>query len=256
MNDIDALVRAMINSDYDTILLLGKKSTGNKITDEVRKNISSLSKENQAIISKRLERILYDSYFNRTEELDKLSKEELFYLKESLIYYTGRISIPNIELLKRIYFIENDKHLLLNIAFSSLITGDEEIETDFISRIKPGNDYDLLIRSWTMAFFANVEDPYSYIDKGIDNWSLAKQARLKRLSINDENNPKFSKAKAFRWLDLVVINLFLENRGYNTMVSDDYKIIENTKVDLEGYSDNKVKKLEFLKEEIINNNPY
>ncbi len=252
--DINKLVEAMLTSDEKTISMLGNQANSNEITDLVRAKISSLSLEEQMVIAERLEQILETCYFD--DGADKLSSQELFYLKESLIYYIGRISIPNIDLLKRIYAVEEDKHLLLNIAFSSLVTGDEEIEADFISRIKPGNEYDNLIRSWTMAFFANAEDPYSYVDTGEDDWSLAKQARLKRLAINDSNNSKFAKAKAFRWLDLAVIDLFLENRGAFAMTGDDYEIVSDTDVNLDGYSDNKVKQLTLLKSKINDMNPY
>lgn len=256
MTDVNLLVNAMLTNSDEVIMLLGKLTHNNDITDTVRDSIRSLSLEDQKIITKRLEQILYDCYFDTTPELEKLSARELFYLKERLIYYIGRISKPDISLLKNIYSMEENKLLLLNIAFASLITGDEEIEADFISRISPGNDYDKLIRSWSMAFFANLDDPYSYIDTGKDDWSLAKQARLKRLAINDKNNPKFSKAKAFRWLDLVVIDLFLGNRGNDAMSSDDYKIVSDTNVELEGYSKNKVKQLKLLKTKINHHNPY
>ena len=252
--DINKLVDAMLTSDEKTISMLGNQANSNEITDLVRAKISSLSLEEQMVIAERLEQILKACYFD--DSVDRLSSQELFYLKESLIYYIGRISMPNIDLLKRIYAVEEDKHLLLNIAFSSLVTGDEEIEADFISRIKPGNEYDNLIRSWTMAFFANAEDPYSYVDTGEDDWSLAKQARLKRLAINDPNNSKFAKAKAFRWLDLAVIDLFLENRGAFAMTGDDYEIVSGTNVNLDGYSDNKVKQLTLLKSKINDMNPY
>ena len=256
MYTVESLVQAMLKSDIQTILMLGNQANNNEITDKVRDYIACLSKEEREIISKRLEKILNHCYFQVTPAFEKLSKQELFYLKESLIYYIGRISKPDITLLKKIYSVEENKHLLLNIAFSSLITGDEEIEADFISRIVPGNDYDNLIRSWTMAFFANSEDPYSYVDTGKDDWSLAKTARLKRLSINDSNHPKFAKAKAFRWLDLVVIDLFLENRGARAMSNDDYKVISETDVILDGYSSNKIKQLTLLKSKITHMNPY
>lgn len=256
MNNVDLLINAMLTNTDETITLLGSHVNGNETTDTVRKEIASLSNDNQAKIAHRLEQILYDCYFDITPKLESLSEDNLFYLKESLIYYIGRISKPNLELLKEIYKIETNKHLLLNIAFSSLATGDEEIESDFISRIVPGNDYDNLIRSWTMAFFANAEDPYSYVDNGKDDWSLAKLARLKRLAINDKANPKFNKAKAFRWLDLVVIDLFLENRGNRAMSEEDYKIVDNTNVELDGYSPSKTKKLTLLKSKITGMNPY
>lgn len=255
-NDTRNLIEAMLTNDSNTVNLLIKKSENNEITDKVREDFIALSLEEQQEIYNRLESILKMCYLASSKEIDDLSKEELFSLKESLIYYLGRFSIPNIDLLKKIYAIEKNINLLFNITCSSLITFDEEIELDFISRIEPGNDYDLLIRSWTLAFYTNIKNPYEYIDNGIDDWSNAKNARLKRLAINDENNPKFIKTKALRLMDLVVINLFLENRGYNTMTKEDYKIIDDTKINFKEYSKNKVKKLTYFKEKIMSNNPY
>ena len=40
------------------------------------------------------------------------------------------------------------------------------------------------------------------------------------------------------------------------MSADDYKIISNTRLDLPGYSDTKVKKMASLKSRITGNNPY
>lgn len=57
-------------------------------------------------------------------------------------------------------------------------------------------------------------------------------------------------------MDLVVINLFLENRGYNTITKEDYKIIDEAKINFEEYSENKVKKLTYFKEKIMSNKPY
>ena len=125
MTDVNLLVNAMLTNSDEVIMLLGNKANNNEITDAVRDSIRSLSSEDQKIITKRLEKILYDCYFDMSSELEKLSTRELFYLKESLIYYIGRISKPDIALLKKIYSIEEDKHLLLNITFSSLITGDD-----------------------------------------------------------------------------------------------------------------------------------
>ena len=64
--------------------MLGNQANNNEITDLVRGKISTLPIEDQIIIAKRLEQILEDCYFDVTPDLDKLSDEELFYLKESL----------------------------------------------------------------------------------------------------------------------------------------------------------------------------
>ena len=42
----------------------------------------------------------------------------------------------------------------------------------------------------------------------------------------------------------------------DAMSSDDYKIVSDTNVELEGYSRNKVKQLKLLKNKIKHHNPY
>lgn len=256
MERIQTIVHNMLEDDYKTVNSLVKITSGNEITDQIRTQISFLEGSKIQIINKRLEKILASCYFTNDLNLRNFTREEIFLLKENLIYYLGRITTtPNLELLKRIYYLEENNHLKLNITFATLPTGDEEIEKDFIKQIEPGNELDLLIRSWTLAFYTNSKTPYEYIDKK-DDWTPVKKARLKRLAINDESSLKFSKAKAYRYLDLLIIYLFLINRGFTTMTKEDYQIIENLKVDFKDYSKEKINSLRLLKNKIITKNPY
>lgn len=83
MYTVESLVQAMLKSDNQTILMLGNQANNNEITDRVRDFIACLSKEERVVISQRLEKILSNCYFHITPALEKLSKQELFYLKES-----------------------------------------------------------------------------------------------------------------------------------------------------------------------------
>ncbi len=252
MNNFDNIIKSTLTDDSLTATALVNLSGGNEITDKVKEEIAMLSSDEIAVINTRLERILEATYFEENNlDLSNFNEQEIFLLRESLIYYIGRITTtPNINLLKRIYYIEKNKHLQLNLVFASLLSSDEELETDFIEKLIPGSDYDIMLRSWTLAFFSNSESPYDYIDEGND-WSIAKKPRLNRLAINDEAHPKIKKAIAFRWLDLVVLWLFLNNRGFDTMRPEEYKIIENTKVDFPSYSDKKIEAMQILKAKIL-----
>ena len=105
-----------------------------------------------------------------------------------------------------------------------------------------------------MAYFKLAPNPYEYVDRKEDDWTLAKEPRIKRLKINDENSPKFKKAMSFRLLDLAVLYLFINNRKVNSLTEEENQIIKNASINYEKYSDKKKEKLEELKELILNYN--
>ena len=170
-------------------------------------------------------------------------------LKVSLIYYIGRISSNiNLDLLKKVYYLDNNKYIKLDVAFSTLLTFDEEIELYSVNKLYPGSEYDKMIRSWTLAFFKNANNPYEYVDNEEDDWEKARTPRIIRLGINSDKNPKYKKAMAFRLLDLQIIYLFLANRKNYKLSLDEKETINNTFIEYELYSKEKV---EILKDLII-----
>ena len=80
---------------------------------------------------------------------------------------------------------------------------------------------------------------------------MSKLPRIKRLNINDESNPKFKKAMAYRLIDLVVIYLFVKDRGKDTLKESEIEIIKNCKGDYEAFSDKKKEMIEDIKQRII-----
>lgn len=183
--------------------------------------------------------------------MPKLTVNTKFLLKENIIYYLGRLPIlPDIDILEKAYKLDKDLHIKLNITFSSLATFDERIEKDFISKVSPGNSYDLLIRSWTLAFFSNCKTPYDFEDIHNDDWSKAKAPRLKRLAINSEANPKFLKAMSFRSLELLVLYLFLENRKTDILTKEEADIVSNAFIEYPKFSKTKIQFLKSLKEKL------
>lgn len=231
------------------------------ITNDVREKIDLLPKEKQEDIQRFFYHLLNVSYGFKLypeEPQDQdcyvvgLKEKEMFLLRETVIYFLGRLSIlPDINILKKIYEIDENKYAKLNLVFSSLPTFAEDLEMDFINRFAPNNEYDIMLRSWTMAYFKCADNPYQYIDSPTDDWEPAKVPRIKRLGINDENNPKYLKAMSFRLLDLFVLNLFLESREKESLTSEEKQIIESSYIDYYKFSNAKKEKLKELKQRIL-----
>ena len=233
------------------------------ITNKVREYLDSLSEDELVRIQNFLKTLLnycydgklFDEELNEEdmEKIRELDDKKKFLLKESIIYFYGRLLISSdISILKQVYEIDDNKYIKLNIAFASLQSFKEEIELDFVDKILSSDEYDKLLRSWTMAYFKLVSNPYEYIDKETDDWSAAKEPRIKRLSINDETNAKFKKAMSFRLLDLVVLYLFIRNRKTNSLSEEELHVVRDARIDYEKYSEEKKEKLEKIKTLILN----
>ena len=259
---IKNIVEDLRNKDFKNVVYGFTVEANNQITDSIKEELGKLSKEDIMSIQSFLEEILNYCYggklFNSnlnseySNIINNLSEKELFLLKVSLIYYIGRISNNiNLDLLKKVYYLDNNKYIKLDVAFSTLLTFDEEIELDFVNKLYPGSEYDKMIRSWTLAFFKNVNNPYEYVDNEEDNWEKARTPRIKRLKITSDKDPKYKKAIAFRLLDLEVIYLFLENRKNYRLTTEEKEIIKKTSVEYEAYSTEKKKLLKDLKNKIL-----
>lgn len=251
------ILNSLINKNVKDVSKYLVFPNSDKITNAVRKQLNNLSTNEL----KSIQLFLYDIFnscynenlfqTNTRIELPKLTVNTKFLLKENIIYYLGRLPIlPDIDILEKAYKLDKDLHIKLNITFSSLATFDERIEKDFISKVSPGNSYDLLIRSWTLAFFSNSKTPYSYQDIHNDDWSKAKVPRLKRLAINSEANSKFLKAMSFRSLDLLVLYLFLENRKTDILTKEESDIVSNAFIEYPKFSKTKIQFLKSLKEKL------
>ena len=246
-----AIVTLLKNKDIQ-ILDYFCKDNNDEITNAVREELSYLDSKDIQIVSEFLEELLNACYENKENITINKNSNELFLIKENIIYYMGRLSLnPNLELLKKLYYLEDDIHIKLNITYTLLSTFDEEIEMDFIHKLIENDEYDLCFRSWTIAFLGNKENPYSYVDNGIDDWSEEKNARMKRLQINTPENPKYKKAIEFRLMDLIIIYLFLRNRESDKLTEEELLIIQNISFDYPLYSEKKKDMIQYYQNLIL-----
>lgn len=261
--DINKMINAFKNKTIDSAIEGFIIEQNDEITNKVREYLDSLSDEELLSIEEYLKTLLNYCYKGKLFEeelneedlnkIEELNDNDLFLLKESIIYFYGRLRIDSdVSILKKAYDIDDNKFIKLNTTFASLQSFNEDLELDFVDKVLKDNDYDKMIRSWTMAYFKLAPNPYNYVDNENDDWSPAKKPRINRLKINDQSNPKYKKAMSFRLLDLVVLYLFINNRKENNLTDEEKQIIREASIDYEKYSDNKKKKLEELKELILN----
>lgn len=254
MEKIEKIVKALEECDIKMALESFIIEQNDEITNGVREKLDQMPQDKIQKISEFLSNLLNQCYKgNLLDETKKptLSSQDLFLFKETVIYFLGRLSVePDIEILKKAYFADENKYIRLNLVFTSLCTFDETIEMDFVNKCSVGSEYDEMIRSWTMAYFNMTNDPYNYVDTKDSDWTNARLPRIKRLEINNPENPKYKKAMSFRLLDLLVLHLFLENRN-ESLSTADKEVVENASIEYEKYSPKKLQLMNTLKKNIL-----
>ena len=237
-------------------------SLNDNITNKVREKLESLTEQELIEIKEFLNKLLNLLYKGQLYEMNidtnemsiinNLTEEEKFKIKTIALYFIGRLPVKaDLDILKKAYYLDNNKYIKMDIAYSTFQMFDEEIELDFIKKLTTNDEYNEMIRSWTMAFFKNSASPYEYRDKIEDDWTLAKTPRINRLKINEKENPKFKKAMAYRLVDLVIMYLFIENRRKSSLTNEEKEIIRNAIIDFEYYSENKKQIINDFKKKIL-----
>lgn len=262
MKEYEKIITAVSKRNIQTAIDGFSVDLNDELTNNVRSYLDSLSidelKEIQQFFNDLLN-LLYDEklYESKVKEADKLlirnlNEKDKFKLKETVIYFSGRIPLKvDLDILKKVYYLDDNKYIKMNLTYSTLSTFDEELELDFVEKLTTIDEYDEMIRSWTMAFFKNINNPYEYKDRVEDDWTKAKTPRINRLAINEKENPKYKKAMAYRLLDFVVIYLFLRNRKNNSLSEKEKEIINNSFIDYELYSENKKNTIRDFRKKII-----
>ena len=258
-NQTDLFISFLLTGDVKLLSYLYQTSTSNSFTDEVRKKIDTFSITEKQTIQKNLTQLLCSLYAlednHYSDAITNLTSQELLLTKEAVIYYIGRIegSFITASDLYRIYEQETNFHLRMNLAFTACLLGFDNIELDFVHRLLPGSKEDLLLRSWTLAFFSNTINPYEYRDTPVTDWTLAKTPRIKRLQNNELDHPKFAKSMHFRLFDLTVLNLFVVSRKSHNFTPEELTIIKDCCITSSYYSAEKQQMLKQMKHTLLEN---
>lgn len=235
-----------------------RQTLRNDITDYVRGAISTIRDEAEL---RQLQQNLMDLYLytirsggltlgDKTRELlDTLSGDELFSLKNELFYFVTRLPMLSEDIpafVELAYQCETDPYLKLDLAYGAALTGPSWITMEYAKTLIPGSEADLVHRSWTLAYFGDVQGkPHQYKDVEKVPWPKARKARLDRFQSSKR------KAIRFRLLDFPILYCFYENRGWRDLSPTDLKIIQSAVIDCEEYTEEEKTYLKEQKEKLI-----
>ncbi len=229
----------------------------NDVTDFVRSAISGSN--NMEII--KIQKNLINAYQQiddcKASILSKRARNKIinmedkdrFILKNELIYLMTRIPDPtgNIpSFLEKINLKNNDPYIRLDIAYAATLTGPKYIALDYAKTLVPGSESDIINRSWTLAYFGDVQaNPHEYRDTEKASWQKSREARLKRFQKSDY------KALRFRILDFPLLYCYYVDRNWQDINDADYQIIENADIDNEAFSTEEKEFLKFKKGQLL-----
>ena len=129
----------------------------------------------------------------------------------------------------------------LDIAYGAVLTEHSRVGLEYAKSLKPGSDSDKINRSWTVAYFGDVQaNPYLYQDTRKASWKKSREARLKRFQSDKR------KALKFRILDIPLMYCFYVSREWKDVNPKDFAIIKQTVVDHPIYTE---EEKEFLREQ-------
>ena len=230
----------------------------NDITDYVRGAISTIRDEEEL---RRLQKNLMDTYLYTIQTdglslddetrslLDNLSGDGLFSLKNELIYFVTRLPMLSEDIpafVEQAYKYETDPYLKLDLAYGAVLTGPSWIPLEYAKALIPGSETDLIHRSWTLAYFGDVQGkPHQYKDVEAVPWPKARKARLDRFQSTKQ------KAIRFRILDFPILYCFYESRGWRDLNQVDLKIIQRAAVDCPQYTDEEKAYLKVQKDKLV-----
>lgn len=164
------------------------------------------------------------------------SESEIFYVHNQIVYYLTRMNSKSDTIksfIMQCYEHETQPIMRQGIAYGAANIGLLDVALDFAKRMDdPNSPENLTNRAWTLIFYGDQpdEDPLEYEDIHNVPWQRSKDARLRRLQGNKH------KDRAFRMFDLCILYGFYESRGWNEFTKEDYNIIKNTEINIEGFS--------------------
>lgn len=172
------------------------------------------------------------------------SEEQRFYLRNELVYLVTRIpdfshTVP--AFLEEAYRREQDPYMKLDIAYGAVLAGPSWIALEYAASLIPGSESDLTNRSWTVAYFGDVQDnPYHYRDTEKRPWSKSREARLRRFQSSKH------KSIRFRIMDFPLMYCFYVSRDWADISEADYEILCRADIDCPEYTG---KEKAFLREQ-------
>ena len=230
-NDITDFVRAAINWVQDEADLSALQD------NMIRLYFQAEQKEKRVIDE--------DSY----ELICSLSDQQIRYLQNELIYMVTRFPRQEAEVARFVeeaYNSTRDPFLRLDLAYGAVLTGPSWVGVDYAESLAPGSEEDIINRSWTVAYFGDVQaNPYYFQDDGTCQWTKAREVRMKRFRSNAW------KALRFRILDFPLMYCFYVSRGWADVNPAELDIIKQAVIDHSIYTEDEKEFLQRQKDKLV-----
>lgn len=143
-------------------------------------------------------------------------------MREQLLYYVGRVAgVQYPQVLSTAFRYEAHPLLVRIAALGAILHNDDGVEREFIEKLEPGSQADILNRSVQLVYFGDVRaDMYEFIDDGTWPWASTRNGILHRLANTAPRDLRL------RWWDLRTLLLFLMSRPKETLSDEEVLRVE------------------------------
>lgn len=148
-------------------------------------------------------------------------------IREQLVYYIGRLpEYTTLDFLRNVYHGESSPIIRRSAALGAILHGDEDIETDYLTRLMADPAEDMLNRSIQLIYFLDDKgDFHTYRDRGYVVWRRTRDHIFERLRQNSERDMRL------RWWDLATLLAYFMSRPHDRLSGTEAHILANMDID-------------------------
>lgn len=153
--------------------------------------------------------------------LDDGTDKAITDLREQLVYYIGRLpSAEALEFLRRAYAEESVRIIGRSAALGAIIHGDDEIERDYLGKLRADPEEELLNRSAQLIYFVDRKgDFHSYRDSGVGPWRRTRDHIFERLLASGDREMRL------RWWDMKTLLYFFRSRPEDRLNESELEVL-------------------------------
>ncbi len=143
-------------------------------------------------------------------------------IREQLIYYIGRIPANgSLSFLRRVYRVETAPIIRRSAALGAICQGDEEIEHEYLTRLRDDPAEALLNRSVQIVYFIDDKgDFHSYRDNAVVSWRRTRDHIFERLVTDGVREIRL------RWWDMETLLSFFRTRPTDKLSASEIDVLK------------------------------
>ncbi|MBF9127619.1 TIR domain-containing protein [Plantactinospora sp. S1510] len=143
-------------------------------------------------------------------------------MREQLVYYIGRLpSVASRKFLRRAYAAETAPIIRRSAALGAISQGDQEIERDYLTRLRIDPAEDLLNRSVQIIYFNDDKgDFHNYRDLGSVSWRRTRDHIFERLVTSGVRE------MGLRWWDMETLLSFFRSRPNDALSATEIEVLK------------------------------